>query len=299
MRAQFLVSSTFQGIRRNVSMVLSVILVVAVSLLLVGGAVLASKQVNTLKDEWYDKVEVTVYLCTKYPSPTCPHAATDADQQQVETTLTALPQVQRVYYESQQQAYTEFKRDFADQPDLVNNADPDAIPASYRVKLKDPTQYAVVARALQGAPGVDQVYDAHQALKKIFSIFDFIVISFLIVAGVIALAAVILIVNTTRLAFFGRRREVGIMRLVGASTTYIELPFLAEAAIAGVVGSLIAFGLLFVGRSFMVTALQQIGIFQHFIGTHAVWSLLPWGVLAGAGVAMLAAWATLLRYLRA
>lgn len=300
MRAQFIISSTLQGIRRNLGMVVSVVLVVAVSLLLVGGAVLAHKQSQTLKDEWYDKVEVTVYLCTDtVQSPACPKGASEGDKQQILQTLTALPQVQKVYYESQAQAYQDFKRLFADQPDLVRNTDPSVLPDSYRVKLKDPKQYAVVGSALQGMPGVSNVVDAHQALKKIFDIFDGIEVGLLVVAGLVAAAGVIMIVITTMLAFFGRRREVGIMRLVGASNFYIQLPFLLEGALAGLLGALIAFGWLMVGRSFIIDRLRHISIFTRFIGPDSVVALLPWGVVAACGVAMITAWLTLVRYLRA
>src|SRR3954447_7650235 len=118
MRAQFILSSTLQGMRRNIGMVVSVVIVVSVSLTLIGLALLAKQQSERLKDDWYDKVEVTVYLCTDaVRTPTCPSGATEGDKQQIQQTLASLPQVQRIYYESQEQAYEEFKKTFAAQPD--------------------------------------------------------------------------------------------------------------------------------------------------------------------------------------
>jgi cell division transport system permease protein len=299
MRAQFILSSTLVGIRRNLGMVLSVVIVVFVSLTLVGAAVLAVEQGNTLKDDWYDKVEVTVYLCTdSVKTPSCPKGATEADKQTISTTLHSLPQVKQVFYESQDQAYQEFKKTFADQPDLVRNTDPKVLPDSYRVKLVDPKKFAVVTSAVTGMTGVESVVDAHEALKKIFDLFDRFEIGLFVVAGFIGGAGVIMIVNTTRLAFLGRRREVGIMRLVGASNFYIELPFLLEGAIAGVVGAALAFGLLLVGRSLIINGLKNIALFHSFVGTDAVVGLLPWGVAIAIVVSVVTAWGTLLRYLR-
>jgi cell division transport system permease protein len=299
MRAQFILSSTIQGMRRNIGMVVSVVMVVAVSLMLIGSALLANEQSNTLKDDWYDKVEVTVYLCTDaVKTPTCSKGATEGDKQQIQQTLTSLPQVQRVYYESQQQAYQEFKRTFADQPDLVRSTDPKVLPDSYRVKLKDPKKFAVVTSAVQGMTGVEQVVDAHQALGKIFKLFDGIELILFVMASLVAAAGVIMIIITTMLAFFGRRREVGIMRLVGASRFYIELPFLLEGAVAGLIGAVIAFGALLLGRSLIVDRLHSIALFTRFIGTDDVVALLPWGIAVACGVAMLTAWGTLVRYMR-
>jgi cell division transport system permease protein len=300
MRAQFILSSTLQGIRRNLTMVVSVVIVVAVSLMLIGGALLANQQSQQLKDDWYDKVEVTVYLCTEaVRTPTCPTGATEGDKQQIQQTLGSLPQVQRVYYESQEQAYQEFKKTFANQPDLVRNTDPKVLPDSYRVKLKDPKKFAVVSSAVQGMTGVESVVDAHQALGKVFSLFDGIELILLVMASLVAVAGIMMIIITTMLAFFGRRREVGIMRLVGASTFYIELPFLLEGAIAGLIGALIAFGALVLGRSLIIDRLHSISLFNgRFIGTGAVVHLLPWGILVACGVAMLTAWGTLVRYMR-
>ncbi|MFL6136726.1 MAG: permease-like cell division protein FtsX [Frankiaceae bacterium] len=300
MRAQFILSSTLQGMRRNIGMVVSVVIVVSVSLTLIGLALLAKQQSERLKDDWYDKVEVTVYLCTDaVRTPTCPTGATEGDKQQIQQALGSLPQVQRVYYESQDQAYEEFKKTFAAQPDLVRNTDPKVLPDSYRVKLKDPKKFAVVASAVQGMTGVDSVVDAHQTLGKVFRIFDGIELSMLIMAGLVALAGVIMIIITTMLAFFGRRREVGIMRLVGASNFYIEMPFLLEGAIAGLIGALAAFGILTGLRWLFVDRLRTISLFNgRFLGNDAVLHLLPWGVLVACGVAMLAAWGTLVRYLR-
>ena len=172
------------------------------------------------------------------------------------------------------------------------------LPDSYRVKLVDPKKFAIVTSAVQGMPGVDSVVDAHEALKKIFDLFDRVEIGLLVLAGCVALASIIMIVNTTRLAFLGRRREVGIMRLVGASNFYIELPFLLEGALAGVVGALLAFGVLLGGRTLFINGLKNIALFHSFVSTGAVVSLLPWGILVACGIAMLTSWATLLRYLR-
>lgn len=298
MRAQFVVSETLTGIRRNVTMVLSVILAVAVSLALGGVALLAHDEVVQLKGYWYDKVQVAVYLCTDYTtSAQCSSATTEAQKAQIRQTLEQLPQVQRIYYESQQEAYTHFKEVEKDQPALVQNTTPGAIPDSFRVKLSNPDQADVVASALDGAQGVNYVYDQHKAFAKLFGLLNRLQSLGLWFAVITMVAAVLMIVNTTRLAFFSRRREVGIMRLVGASSIYIQLPFLLEGIIGGIVGALIGWGGTAALKIVLFDWLHQQYAFQTF-GWDAVLRLLP--LLVGVGVVFssFASWVTLRRYLR-
>ena len=139
------------------------------------------------------------------------------------------------------QAYQRFKQEFSNQPSFVQAVPADEIPDSFRVKLRNPaTDYSIVAGTLQGRPGVDQIMDERSLLDKFYKLLNGLRNGSLIVALIMVIAAVLLVGNTIRLSAFNRRRETGIMRLVGASNFYVQLPFLLEAVIAGLFGWIIA-----------------------------------------------------------
>jgi cell division transport system permease protein len=297
MRAQFVASEMLIGVRRNITMILSVVLAVAVSLFLVGFALLVRNEVDLAKGYWYDKVQVSVFLCGNVVKANCPTPATDGEISAINTTLHSLPQVETVTFESHEQAYQEFKVLFKNSPALVSASSPESLPESFRVKLKDPTRTAVVVSAVAAMPGVDSAFDQRQAFQKLFDLMDRIQGGAGLVALLIACAAVLMIVNTTRLAFFGRRREVGIMRLVGASNIYIQLPFMLEGVLAGLIGAAVAFVLLLVLRSYLFTPFATILGTDH-LGSQDVISKLPWLLISGAVLPLVASWATLRRYMR-
>jgi cell division transport system permease protein len=251
MRAQFVASEMLVGVRRNVTMILSVVLAVAVSLFLVGFALLVRNEVDRAKGYWYDKVQVSVFLCYNVKTPHCSAPATPGEATAIQNTLRSLPQVQDVFFESHEDAYKRAQVLFRDSPALKAQATPENLPESYRVKLKDPSKTDIVVSAVAGMPGVDTAFDQRKAFQRLFDLMARIQNGATIVAILIAAAAVLMIANTTRLAFFGRRREVGIMRLVGASNIYIQLPFMLEGVLAGVIGALSAFVLLLALRSYL------------------------------------------------
>jgi cell division transport system permease protein len=297
MRAQFVASEMLIGLRRNFTMLLSVVLAVAVSLFLVGFALLVRNEVDRAKGYWYDKVQVSVFLCGNLVTANCKTPATQGEMDAISATLHALPQVQTVYFESHEQAFARYKELFKASPALLQAASsPAVLPESYRVKLKDPSRTDVVVSAVSGLPGVDNAFDQRQAFQKLFDLMDRIQSGATLVAFLIAIAAVLMIVNTTRLAFFGRRREVGIMRLVGASNTYIQLPFMLEGVLAGVVGALGAFFMLLFLRPYLFDAFAK--FLGAGLGNHDVITKLPWLLLTGAVLPLVASWATLRRYMR-
>ncbi len=301
MRAQFVLSEIGIGLRRNLTMTIAVIVTVAISLTLFGAGLLIRSQVGTMKDYWYDRVEVSVYLCGETStSPTCNGAAISDEQRgQLLDDLERIPQVQEVYYESRDDAYARFREQFKDSPDLVNNVKAEALPESFRVKLKDPTQFEVVASAFRDRPGVEYVQDQKELLKSFFNVLNKLQWMALIVALAQVVAAVLLISNTIRVAAFSRRRETGIMRLVGASNLYIQLPFLLEGVFAGLIGAGIASGAL-VGLKVFLIDQQLRPSFQviAFVGWDEVVALIP--VIIGTGVLLagLSSFVTLRRHLR-
>ena len=282
-------------------MTIAVVVTVAISLALFGSGLLIRTQVETMKDFWYDKVEVSVYLCGELSDAvTCGgQAVTDAQRVALEADLRAMPEVERVFYESQQDAFDHFKEQFADSPDLVENVTADVLPESFRVKLDDPTQFEVVARAFQDRPGVEEVQDQKALLEGFFSVLSKLQLLALIIAAVQVLAAVLLISNTIRVNAYSRRRETGIMRLVGASNLYIQLPFLLEGVLAGLVGAAFASGALLALKEFLIDRqLRPTFAFTAFVGWGDVLAILPILFATGALLAGLSSFVTLRRHLR-
>ena len=301
MRAQFIFSEIAVGLRRNVTMTVAVVVTVMISLTLAGAGWLVHKQVDVMKGYWYDKVEVTVYLCgTTSSAPNCAGKEVTPEQRdQLNKDLAGTPQVQSVFYESKAEAFSRFKEQFKESPDLVANVSADALPESFRVKLKNPEQFDVVASAFQDRPGVDTVQDLKKLLDPVFKVLGVFQNVAYVVAGFQLVAAIILISNTIRVAAFSRRRETGIMRLVGASNLYIQMPFLLEGALAGLVGGIGACGLLAVGKWYLIDQqLRPLVRFTNFIGWDAVFSTIPWLLLAGVVLSSAASFVTLRRHLR-
>ena len=254
MRAGFILGELGTGLRRNLSMAVSVILVTMISMYLLGLGLLAQRQVDTMKDYWYDRVQVSIFLCvdgSQYAA--CGGKATTSTQrEQIKAQLEQMkPPVKDVFYESQAEAFKRFKEQFKNSP-IVDNVSENALPESFRVKLSDPTKYEVVASAFAGRPGIEQVNDQRQILDKFFRLLGGLQLIALLIALSMLVVTVLLIVNTMRVAAFSRRRETSIMRLVGASNFYIQLPFLLEAALAAGLGAILAIGTLIVTKGVLI-----------------------------------------------
>ena len=212
-----------------------------------------------------------------------------------------MPQVQQVFYESQEQAYEQFREQFKDSPDLVENVTAEALPESVRVKLRDPTQYDVVASAVRDLPAVDQVVDYRRLLQPLFTTLNGLRTAAFYIAGVQLLAATLLIANTVRVTAFSRRRETGVMRLVGATRMYIQLPFLLEGILAGVLGAALGVGLMLLGKVLLLDRGLRPLFFEGIIPSISVADILAQApLLLGLGVVIsgLASLLTLQRYLR-
>jgi cell division transport system permease protein len=244
MRFAFILGETFSGIRRNLSMVVSVVLVTFISLTFVGAAGLLQLQINQMKGYWYDRVEVAIFLCTG-TSTTASCAAgpvTDGQREAVQDLLespTAAPYVKSYEYESQDQALQIFQEQFKNSA-MAGTVTAEQLPESFRVALVDPEQYEVVNELFSSMPGVELVSDQRELLEQIFALMNMASVIAVSVAVVMLVCAVLLIATTIRLSAFSRRRETGIMRLVGASKTMIQLPFLLEGVIAALLGAVLA-----------------------------------------------------------
>jgi len=300
-RAQFVLSEIGIGLRRNLTMTIAVVVTTAISLALFGAGLLINRQVETMKDFWYDKVEVSVYLCGETSQRASCQAGpvTQAERESLLADLESTPEVEDVFYESQEEAYAHFKEQFEDTPDLVQNVPATALPESFRVKLRDPTQFEVVAAAFDGRPGIEEVEDQKALLQPFFAFLNKLQWMALIVAGVQVVAAALLISNTIRVAAYSRRRETGIMKLVGASSLYIQLPFLLEGVLAGLVGAVFASGTLVALKSIIIDGqLKPAFAFTAFVGWDDVLWVLPWLFITGILLAALSSFVTLRRHLR-
>ncbi|MGQ4489587.1 permease-like cell division protein FtsX [Streptomyces sp. 372A] len=304
MRAQFVLSEIGVGLRRNLTMTFAVVVSVALSLALFGGALLMREQVSTMKDYWYDKVNVSIYLCGKGDAETVVQCAkgavTKQQKDEIESDLGKMDVVEKVIYESSDQAYKHYQDEFGDSP-MAGNITPDQMPESFRVKLKDPTKYKVVATAFAGRDGVQSVQDQRSILDNLFGLMNGMNVAALFVMALMLVIALMLIVNTVRVSAFSRRRETGIMRLVGASGFYIQAPFIMEAAFAGLIGGVLACVMLLAGRYFLIDgglALQDKLNLIDFIGWDAVLTKLPLVLAIGLLMPAVAALFALRKYLK-
>ncbi|MFG2332316.1 permease-like cell division protein FtsX [Streptomyces sp. NPDC048604] len=305
MRAQFVLSEIGVGLRRNLTMTFAVIVSVALSLALFGGALLMREQVSTMKDFWYDKVNVSIFLCNKSDAATTPKCAkgavTGQQKEQIKSDLEKMDGlVEKVHYESAEDAYTHYKEQYGDTP-IAATITPDQMQESYRVKLKDPEKYKVVATAFAGRDGVQSVQDQRSILQNLFDLMNGMNVAALGVMGLMLIIALMLIINTVRVSAFSRRRETGIMRLVGASSFYIQMPFIMEAAFAGLLGGAVACILLLVGRYFLIDhglALAEKMQLVNFIGWDAVFAKLPLVLVIGLLMPAMAAFVALRKYLK-
>lgn len=301
MRAQFVAHEVWVGLRRNLTMTIAVVATVAISLALFGTGLLINSQVNSMKDYWDGKIQVSVFLCVKSsPNPDCKGniPVPSSQKKQIKAELENLPQVQTVYYESQKQAYTHFKEKFKNTPAFVKATEADDLPDSYRVKLTDPNQGKAVINALTSQKGVDLVNGKDQTTETFLKVLNRLKWSSLVIALLQIGAAFLLIGNTIRISAYNRRRETGIMRLVGSSNLYIHLPFLLEGAIAGLVGGLVAAGLLVSTKPLLFDRIHQ------YIGSTGTlsWSTVTWVIvisaLIGMALCVLSSFVTLRRYLK-
>lgn len=301
MRAQFVFSEVWVGLRRNLTMTVALVVVVAISLSLLGTGLLFVKQVDHTRALWQSRVQLSVYLCSNTPlSSQCVKngPATAAQIAQVKQTLEQLPQVTHVTFLTHAQAYAQFKQEFRNEPVMISNVPAGDIPASFQVKLKNAQADAAnVTAAVTGMPGVDSVNDDSAILNNFYRLLGGARDAVIVVAIILIVAAILLVANTIRLSAFNRRRETAIMRLVGASNFYVQLPFLVEGMIAGLFGWLVAVGLL-IGARTGLDGLQQYFPFPVQLSLADLLEVVLITMLIGLLLCGTTSFLTLRRYLR-
>lgn len=303
MRLRFILGEVFNGLRRNSTMALSVVLVTFVSLAFVGAAALTQAQVGKLKNDLYAKVEVSIFLCSdnSIDLQCASGRATPEQEDAIKKVLTegsVAPLVKKVSYESRQQAYDNFMK--LDTKHVYTTLVPDDMQASFRVKLNDPEQFEVVADAVQGLDGVQRVKDQRDTFKGVFTVLNAATLGAAALAGIMLLTAVLLITTTIRLSALSRRRETSIMRMVGASRGLIQLPFILEGAVAATLGALLAISGLWLTVHYAIEDWLRESIkWASFVSGSDVLAVAPWLLAIAIGLAAFASLVTLGRYTRA
>ncbi len=245
---------TVSGLRRNVAMTVAVIVTMAVSLSLFGLGLLTSMEVDLVKGRWYDKIEISVFLCTENTTGgMCDEgkATTPAQRDDIKAALETNPEVEEVFYESKDAAFEEFQRVFKDSP-IVGSRTAEQMQDSFRIKLVNPENYQGVVSEADSLQGVQNVQDLHNVFDPLFKWLNALQWATIGMSLLLLLSAALQIANTIRMAAFTRRREIGIMRLVGASNLYVLLPFLLESLIAGLIGVLLAGATVVTGYIFVI-----------------------------------------------
>jgi cell division transport system permease protein len=302
MRAQFVFHEVWIGLRRNLTMTVALIVVVAISLSLLGTGLLFVKQVDNTRTYWQSRVQLSVYLCTGSSlGGTCAKngPVTPAERASIENELKQTNDILSIQYVTQAQAQAQFRKLFANNQPIVKYTPADQIPSSFEIRLKNTeADAATVTAVIDGAPGVSEVVNDASILDQFYKLLDEARNAVVVIAIFLLVAAILLVANTIRLSAFNRRRETSIMRLVGASNFYVQLPFLVEGMIAGLFGWLVATGLLIGVKSLLLNSLQSVFPYGVQLSTADLVEVIIVAMITGLLICGSTSFLTLRRYLR-
>ncbi|MDL9936831.1 permease-like cell division protein FtsX [Gordonia sp. ABSL1-1] len=300
MRANFIISEVLNGLRRNLTMTIAMILTTAITLGMFGGGLLVIQMADKSQKIFLDRVEMEFYIndAVTDKDPACK----TGECAQLRASLENEPGV-TVTYIDRQEAFERAKEIFKNNPDLADNIRPETVQASVRVRVSEASKFNTIADKYRGRAdlGVEAFRDDRKLVERIFNVLDGARNATFAVALVLAVAAMLLIINMVQIAAFTRRDEVSIMRLVGATRWYTQLPFLLEAVVAAFLGSLLAIGSLFLAKRFFFdNALRELYGVSFFarIENSDVLFVSPWLVLGGIALAGATAYITLRVYVR-
>jgi cell division transport system permease protein len=296
-RFGFLLNEVLTGLRRNVTMTVAMILTTAISIGLFGGGLLVVLLADHSREIYLDRVETQVFLTEDVSAndPACGANPCKALREKIERR----DDVKSVRFLNRQDAYDDAIRKFPQYKDVAGK---DSFPASFIVKLNNPEQHKDFDAAMEGQPGVlGKPLNQKDLIDRLFAVLDGLSNAAFAVALVQAIGAVLLIANMVQVAAYTRRNEIGIMRLVGATRWYTQLPFLVEAMVAATVGVIIAIiGLVVVRGLFLDNALNQFyqaNLIARIDYAHILY-ISPWLFLVGVTMAGLTAYLTLRLYVR-
>ena len=254
MAVRYVLTELRQGLQRNFSMHLAVVITLLVSMTLAGVGYLLVQQASDTRESLKGELQITVFLCLKDPKLShnhCTGLPTAAQKTAIINTLTKADAayVSRVDFNSAQKNFSEFHKL---NPELAQIQGLERTPESYDVTMRDAHKVGLITDSVASLPGVEKVRDQRDLVQRIVSIIDAMMAVAVIFASVLVLGALVLVANTVRLAAFARRREIAIMRLVGASSLYIMLPFLLEVLVTALIGGALAVGTLAAYQHFVV-----------------------------------------------
>ncbi len=290
MRAKYVLSEVMTGLWRNVTMTIAMIITMAVSLTMLGASLVMYHQIDQMKSTFINNVEVSIFI------------SNDATPEQITSIGDSLKSdslVKSSSFEDHNQAFEKFKKMTVNQPNLVAVTTAANLPQSYRVKLKDPDKFADINTKYKDMPGVANVVDQATLLDKVFKVLGALQNLALVLAIAQGLAALLLVANTIQVAAYSKRREVAVMKLVGASNWFIQSPFVLEAMFAGIIGALLAFGGLVASKVFLVDgSLKALSALLGKVEWSTIFWQLPLLVVAGALVSGVTGWVTLRAYIK-
>jgi cell division transport system permease protein len=302
MRAQFVFSEVWIGLRRNLTMTVALVVVVAISLSLLGTGLMFVKQVDNTRTYWQSRVQLSIYLCSPGTlGGTCQKngPVTPSEIATIQQELNSNKDIVAATFVSQEAAYKQFKQEFATNEPIVKYTASNQIPSSFEVRLKNTEADALpVSQVVDGYPGVAEVVDDSSILSGFYKLLDGARNAVVVIAIFLLVAAILLVANTIRLSAFNRRRETSIMRLVGASNFYVQLPFLMEGMIAGLFGWLVATGLLILVKSVLLASLQHIFPYGVSLRTADLVEVIIVAMITGLLICGATSFLTLRRYLR-
>jgi cell division transport system permease protein len=256
-----------------------------------------------MKNYWYDKAQVAIYLCTDVsPEATCPRGEASDDvktevQERLDST-TLTPFIEEYYFEDHDQAYANFQEQFSGNA-VAQYVRAEQLNETYWVNLFDPNQSQIITESFTGLAGVEEVRDQRSYLDQIFNILNIASLAAISIASLMLVSSVLLISTTIRLSAFSRRRELGIMRLVGASNFSIQLPFILEGVVAALIGSLLAAGAVLGLVAFFVQGfLAERLPFTSFVSISDGMLVVPLLIAAGVVLAAVASGLAIRRYLK-
>jgi len=296
-RFGFLVNEVLTGLRRNVTMTVAMILTTAISIGLFGGGLLVVRLADQSRAIYLDRVESQVFLTDDVSGndPTCDNDPCKALRQTIEDR----EDVRSVRFLNRDEAYEDAIRKFPQYKDVAGR---DAFPASFVVKLNDPEQHQAFDESMVGQPGVLNVLNQKDLIDRLFAVLDGISNAAFAIALVQAVGAVLLIANMVQVAAYTRRTEIGIMRLVGATRWYTQLPFLLEAMLAAFIGVAIAIvGLILVRALFLESALDQFyqaNLIAKVDYADVLYYSAPWMLFLGLAMSGITSYVTLRLYVR-
>lgn len=304
MRVRLILAEALSGLRRNASMVISVILVTFVSLTFVGAAMLMQMQVGKMRAYWVERAQVSVVMCRDdSTATTCVDGAATEDQLNAVAERLASPAldgiVRDVRFESADEAYQNLIALYGDE--YADYVTPAQLGDTYWVGLVDPGKSDVITEAFTGTQGVEAVKNQMQYLEPLFSALTIATYIAVGIAVLMLIAAVLLIATTIRLSAYARRREVGIMRLVGASNRFIQTPFVLEGVFAAFIGSVLAGAAIVAGVHFGVGGYlkDRVTFITDWVNMGDAAIVIPIIILIGLVLAALSASFAIRRWLRA